>query len=531
MEMNLAWDRDTVRNLKKNHLIGLYLRSLAAILFGFFAVVLLNLFTPLDLFDVPKAFLFAEGRWLIVFLFYPLIISVAVYLQYLIQKPISETIKKLAAGEKIREGLKEMAQRRLLNLPFLLSLSTLVMWIILPSGFAIFFRFLRGVSTKITLFFLFRAIMIGMVASALSFFMLEGFSRKRLIPLLFPKGRLNVTRTVKIPIIRRIRVLYMAGTSVPMIILVGTLIFTLWEIERISISAADFGREFLIFTVILCMLFIAISLRLNFLVGKSIVNPLREMLRVVEKVRDGDFSAKIRVLSNDEVGVLGDAGNLMIAGLKDREKIRDTFGKYVNPEIRDQILAGRIPLNGQRTEATLLFSDLRDFTPYVERNDPEEVIRSMREYFTAMERAIRKHRGLVLQYVGDEIEAVFGVPLAYAGHADKALLAALEMRKCLEALNEDRTRTAKLPFRHGIGIHTGSVLVGNTGSEDRLSYALVGNTVNVASRIQELTREFNCDILINEETVLRLENPSSLEKKPSRTIKGYSKPVTVFRVL
>jgi adenylate cyclase len=167
----------------------------------------------------------------------------------------------------------------------------------------------------------------------------------------------------------------------------------------------------------------------------------------------------------------------------------------------------------------------------VERNDAEEVIRSMRDYFTAMERAIRKHRGLVLQYVGDEIEAVFGVPLAYAGHADKALLAALEMRKCLEELNEDRIKTGKLPFRHGIGIHTGSVLVGNTGSEDLLSYALVGNTVNVASRIQELTKEFNCDILVNEETVLRLENPFSLEEKPPRKIKGYSKPVTVFHVL
>ena len=139
----------------------------------------------------------------------------------------------------------------------------------------------------------------------------------------------------------------------------------------------------------------------------------------------------------------------MIAALADREKIKDAFGKYVTPEIRDQILGGRIPLNGLRTEATLLFSDLRDFTGYTEKNDAQEVIRSIRTYFTAMQRAIRKHQGLVLQYVGDEVEAVFGVPLSYEGHADKAVLAALEMRKNLEELNRTRTKYGKAPsFTH-----------------------------------------------------------------------------------
>jgi len=93
----------------------------------------------------------------------------------------------------------------------------------------------------------------------------------------------------------------------------------------------------------------------------------------------------------------------------------------------------------------------------------------MRSYFTAMQNAISKHQGLVLQYVGDEVEAVFGIPVPYKSHADKAVLAALEMRKNLEDLNRARAEEGKMPFRHGIGIHTGEVLAGNTGSEDRLS--------------------------------------------------------------
>jgi class 3 adenylate cyclase len=337
--------------------------------------------------------------------------------------------------------------------------------------------------------------------------------------------------TFKISIIRRIRILYMAGTSVPMIILVGTLSFTLWGASEGVIDAKRLSFEILLFTLVLCLLFIIISLKLNFLVGKSILNPIKDMLAVIEKLRGGDFNQRIRVSTNDEIGVLGDTGNAMIAGLAERERIRETFGKYVTPEIRDQILEGRIPLEGQMAEATLLFSDLRDFTPYVEANRPKEVIRGMRAYFTAMQKAIRSQEGLVLQYVGDEIESVFGLPLRYRDHADKALLAALEMRKALARLNHERETTGHKPFSHGIGIHTGSVLAGNTGSEDRLSYALIGDTVNLAARIQGLTKVFECDILISQETVNMLSNPYSMEQKPPQMVKGYSKPVTVFRVI
>jgi class 3 adenylate cyclase len=155
----------------------------------------------------------------------------------------------------------------------------------------------------------------------------------------------------------------------------------------------------------------------------------------------------------------------------------------------------------------------------------------MRTYFTAMEKAIRDHNGLVLQYVGDEIEAVFGVPLKDEGHEDRAIMAALEMRKSLEALNKERIKDGKKPFQHGIGIHTGSVLAGNTGSEDRLSYTLIGDTVNVASRIEGLTKELNCDLLVSEETVTRLKESFDMKKETPLKLKGYSKPVTPYRVL
>jgi adenylate cyclase len=137
----------------------------------------------------------------------------------------------------------------------------------------------------------------------------------------------------------------------------------------------------------------------------------------------------------------------------------------------------------------------------------------------------------VLQYVGDEIEAVFGVPLKTADHADRAVQAALDMRRNLEELNSRRALLGKTPFRHGIGIHTGPVLAGNTGSEDRLSYALIGDTVNLASRIESLTKNLQWDILVSDEAVSRLSGSFPLKKEGPQTVKGFSKPIIVHKIL
>ena len=136
----------------------------------------------------------------------------------------------------------------------------------------------------------------------------------------------------------------------------------------------------------------------------------------------------------------------------------------------------------------------------------------------------------MLQYVGDEIEAVFGVPLPYADHADRAVAAALDMRKRLEELNKSRIKEGKVPFRHGIGIHSGDVLAGNVGSQDRLSYSLIGSTVNLASRVEQLTKKFRCDILASEETVERLMNSFPFKKHMPQSVQGYSKPITVYSI-
>jgi len=512
--------------------LGLYLQNLTANLLGIIIIIALNLCTPLEFFETTRMLILTQGGWKLFLVFIPLLLLLLGYAQYRVQVPMRELALLIHQGSPLPEGLAQKGKQRLLNLPFLIILINLGAYVIMPALVVIAFYLFRDASLKTCLFLFARAFMIGLVTAFLAFFLIEDHARKALIPFFFPEGRLARTEgTIRVSILRRIRLLNGAGTINPMIILLATLAFVLWETQGGAVPARELVREILIFCLVLCAIFIVIAFRLNVLVGRSILSPIGEMLGVVDRVKVGDFSQRIAVTSNDELGILGDAGNDMIQGLADRERIREAFGKYVTPEIRDQILAGRIPVDGERREATLLFSDLRAFTSYVEENTPEEVIRSMREYFTAMQGAIRKHRGLVLQYVGDEIEAVFGVPIQDRSHADHALLAALEMRKSLTELNEARVAQGKTPFRHGIGIYTGTVLAGNTGSEDRLSYTLIGNTVNLASRIQGLTKDLHWDILVSRETVEKLGRSFLLQEESSRTIKGYSVPVTVHKLL
>jgi len=508
----------------------LYLHNVLANVLGLVAVLVLNLCTPLTSYRSWTDFVVNEKGWKVLLFFLPFILMILMVSQYQVQRPVKKLADLIRKGDAVPEEIQNEGRRRLLNLPFIISSMNLGAYLFIPSLYLGAEYFLS--ETPFVLVRAVRFLMVGLVVASFSFFLIEDRCRKTLVPLFFPEGGLTeVAGVIRISIRRRIQILIGAGTLNPMFILMVTLAFVLWDTKDGNIVANQMVQEIFLFCAVLCGIFLAVAFRLNDLVSHSILRPIGELLRVIDNVKGGDLTQKPRVFSNDELGVLGDAGREMVQTLIDKETIREAFGKYITPEIRDLVLAGRIPVNGEKREATMLFSDLRSFTSYVEGNDPEEVFLSMREYFTAMQNAIRQHKGLVLQYVGDEIEAVFGVPFQDDDHTENALRAAIAMRRSLVRLNTQREREGKTPFKHGIGIHTGTVLAGNTGSEDRLSYALVGDTVNLASRIQDLTKEMRCDILVSAETVGKLKQGFPLHREPPRPVKGFSLPVTVYRVL
>ena len=287
-------------------------------------------------------------------------------------------------------------------------------------------------------------------------------------------------------------------------------------------------KEILFAFVVLLVLSLVILGRYS----QNLKSILAVQVDAMENISRGNYDTRVPVVSNDEFGLIAAKTNEMVEGLKERDACQVSFGKYVTPERSDKILKGEISSAGELTEATILFCDLRGYTPFVEKRDPKDVVRFLNTYFSEMEQAIRKFRGIVLQYIGDEIEAVFGTPIPEKEHPEMAVMAALEMRKRLGNLNKNREKAGESPISHGIGIHTGMVLAGSVGSPDRLVYAMVGDAVNLASRIQDLNRQYNTDILISHATkeILR-PGKFDLSSLGRTDIRGKTEGVEIFSVL
>jgi adenylate cyclase len=371
----------------------------------------------------------------------------------------------------------------------------------------------------------------GLVTTAFVFFAIERLWRREL-PRFFPEGDVSAVAGVfRLGVRTRLLVIFLVLGTVPLSLL-GVMAYrrSLALLATDPATAAQLVGNMLVTIVFLVAVGVVSAIGLALFVANSVATPLRDLHAAMAEVERGDLDARCPVVSNDELGAVAEGFNRMVGGLRERELLKETFGKYVSPEVRDEILSGRLALEGQVREVTILFADLRDFTPWVEATQPQEVVRDLNQYFTEMNEAIRQHRGLVLQFIGDEIEAVFGAPVADPAHPEMAVRAALEMRERLRRWNAARERAGKPPLRHGVGIHTGRVLAGNIGSSERLSYALVGDPVNLASRIQGLTKEFGSDILVSGTTRRLLDGTFDLVPLPAVQVKGKSVDVEVYKL-
>jgi adenylate cyclase len=427
-----------------------------------------------------------------------------------------------------------LVRRRALLFPYAVAGVTALGWTLAGLLWGVLWPWLAGALTAgLAVRSLFgTTIVAGSVATAFSFLAVESRWRDAL-PALFPEGDLSAVAGVpRLPVRTRLLGIFLLISVIPLAIL-GVLAYTraLALVGAPSGAAADLVDGLRVLIVFILVVGILSAVGLAGFAAHSVADPLRQVEDAMAAVGRGDLERRCPVLATDEIGAVAEGFNHMVGGLREREVIRETFGKYVTREVRDEILAGRTSFEGRLEDVTILFADLRDFTPWVERTEPREVVQDLNGYFTEMEAAVRQHRGLVLQFIGDEIEAVFGAPLPAADHADRAVTAAREMRRRLADLNARRAAAGKPPLRNGIGIHTGAVLAGNIGSAERLTYALVGDAVNLASRIQGLNKELGTDILVSDATRRRLTGEVELDALPAVRVKGKSEEVSVYRVL
>jgi adenylate cyclase len=424
----------------------------------------------------------------------------------------------------------DLARRRALMLPAFVALMSGGGWVAAAFLWGVFWPLLLGeFSFGRALRQMFGiAFVAGPFVTAILYFGSERLMRNEL-PRLFPGGELSAVRVPRLRVRTRMLAAFLLLGLLPLAVLAVAALTRADALRTAdAAAAAAIVYNLQLVVVVLGLGGLVVSVGLAVLVAASVSQPLRDVQAAMAKVRRGSLAARCAVVSNDEIGAVAEGFNAMVQGLREREAIRETFGRYVSPEVRDEILAGRVSGAGVQREVTILFADLRDFTPWVEASPPAEVVADLNAYFTEMDGAIRAHGGLVLQFIGDEIEAVFGAPLEDPGHADAAVAAAREMERRLEAWNATRSAAGKAALRHGIGIHTGAVIAGNIGSSERMSYTLVGDAVNVASRIQALNKDFGTQMLVSGATRARLSSTAGLESLPAVRVKGRSAEVEVF---
>lgn len=276
-------------------------------------------------------------------------------------------------------------------------------------------------------------------------------------------------------------------------------------------------------------------------VARMLKTPLTRMIRGTGAIADGNLEVRVGTLGKNEFGVLGQHFDQMAKGLEERERIRQIFGRYVSEDVARKLLADGSDRarRGEVREVTILFSDLRGYSTLSEKLAPAQILELMNEYLELMNQVIAAHAGCIIEYTGDGVLAVFGAPDDLPNHPERAVRAAFAMRDSLAALNVrwDLEGTSHRWKDNGIdsiaariGIHTGPVVAGSLGSSLRMKYTILGDNVNVASRLEGKNKELGTDILASDTVVARL--PADLKQRAKaqgeHTVKGRQQPVALY---
>ncbi|MBL8994464.1 MAG: HAMP domain-containing protein [Spirochaetia bacterium] len=283
--------------------------------------------------------------------------------------------------------------------------------------------------------------------------------------------------------------------------------------------------------IYLTVLVLSIAVLIGYFFAKTLSSPIITLAGATKQVESGNFDVDVPVESGDEVGELTTSFNAMTKGLKERERLKSTLGRFVNKEIAEMAAKGELKLGGERRDAAVFFSDIRSFTAISEKLQPEEVVEFLNQYFTRMVTLVHNHHGSVDKFIGDAIMALWGVPSSHGNDCENAIRCSLEMRKNLNQFNLDREKEGKFPLKIGMGINYGPLLSGQIGSEDHISYTVIGDTVNLASRIEALNKPFGTDILITEDAYQKTKGLFTVEPMKKITVKGKAEPQQIYAVV
>jgi adenylate cyclase len=294
------------------------------------------------------------------------------------------------------------------------------------------------------------------------------------------------------------------------------------------------GRSTFIRNIFLSCAIFFLCIMLIWFWSKSISTPVKQLAAAAGRIGNGEYEVQMERKRKDELKILTDSFVKMGHGLAERERLKDAFGRFTNKEIAEKAMRNELSLGGENKNVTVFFSDIRSFTAMSEKLTPEQVVEFLNEYMTRMVKCVDATGGVVDKFIGDAIMAVWGAPVSAGSPKEDALngiKASLLMRKELYELNKERVAKGLIPVHIGCGLNSGDVIAGQIGSEKRMEYTVIGDTVNTASRTEALNKPFHTDVLITENTWQLVKDEILVEEMPGVKVKGKTDKLRMFAVI
>lgn len=447
---------------------------------------------------------------------YPLAVLLWV-LPLLWLKPIHRT---LLAHENVEPKRLTRAQRYVVNLPWWILTVAGVSWLIcIPVFPTALYSVPEPLSMNVVLHLITSFVVASLIAVTQSFFAVELVSQKALFPVFFRTGNpADVPGALPLSLTARGMMWAVSAVISPVVSLVLLLL-----IPEASRATPMFG-------VAVGVVAIAFGMSTAWMLGKLVADPVRQLRGAAMRVAEGDLEARVNLMRADDFGPLIERFNLMVEGLKEKEHLQETFGVHVGQEAARQILQQGDGLVGSEQMISVMFVDVRNFTEHSSRHTPKEVVEALNVFFSHAVELVESRGGMVNKFLGDGFMALFGIGPQSDNHALRAIEAGQAMLECLHGALEQVELMGWPNFRIGIGVNSGPAVVGSIGSPKRREYTAIGDTVNVASRVEALTKSVGHSFLVTEATRQLLPESVRLTRLPPQSVKGKGAPLEVFAV-
>ena len=430
--------------------------------------------------------------------------------------------QRLARGEIVPAQILDPIRRRIVHLPWYGAAISGAAWFLTAVIFLVSLALTgRPMSAQLFWHLPISFAVSGFIATTQGFFLIEQASHWGLFPLFFRDARADQLEGIH-PISLRTRGFMWAVSA--SICPIGSLLLLLFAPPSPGTNPKLFG-------VFVAVIGIGFALFSAWLIGRSVAQPVKELRAAAQAVTQGQFDVQVPLRRADEFGALIGEFNRMVTELREKERLRQTFGAHVGRRAAEEILTRDPGLGGTEQIVTVMFVDIRSFTARAADMSPTKAVALLNEFLRVMVEAVEiEHGGMINKFLGDGFMALFGIGGSDRNHADEAFAAARSIQKTLERLNGERSARGEDAIQIAIGINTGPAIVGSIGSPERMEFTVIGNAVNIASRLEGLAKMLNLELLISKATRDVLQEPITLLELPAQPVKGVDQPVAIYTV-